>query len=343
MITEMIFLSVFWLNAFPHRLGVSTLLSPRTIVTGLVIDYAKHCRVEFGQYVQTHEKHDKSMARRTIGALALHPTGNQQGGYYFYSLMTGQRLHRTHWTELPMPAEVKDRVHALARRAKAQRGLRFTDSDDNDLDALYLDDDDNSDYTTNADDNSFDGNNNSDSTPDDTSSSSIPDLPGAPPLELAGVNNIPVENTGVDEAHNSPDENAGVDEDHIETTGMDENRTDLEEYVQELESILDNKIANILEPTNDDGAKADTIRAGATREQATADVPQPGSDNDSDDDDDDDDDAPLPRLRKKRAPTYGHLKGRDSDGSLPTIARPQEFRTGTSCIRNPTKHHYDSI
>jgi hypothetical protein len=94
---------------------------------------------------------------------------------------------------------------------------------------------------------------------------------------------------------------------------------------------LDNEIADILKPTNDDGAKADTIRAGVTRAQATADVPQPGSDDDSDDDDDDDDDAPLLRLRKKRAPTCGHLKGRDSDGSLPTIARPQEFRT--------RKHH----
>jgi hypothetical protein len=284
------------------------------------------------------------MAPCTVGALTLRPTGNQQGGYYFYSLMTGQRLHRTHWTELPMPAKVKDRVQALARCAKAHRGLRFTGRDDNDLDALYPDDNDGSDYTLTADDNSFDVDGDLDSTPDDTSSAStapnedpyIPDLPAAPPLELAGVNNIPVENTGVDEAHNNPDENnpdknAGVDEDHIETTGMDENRTDLEEYVQELESVLDNKISDILEPTNDDGAEADTIRAGATREQATADVPQPGSDGDSDDDSDDDDDALLPKLRKKRAPTYGHLKGRDGNGSLPTIARPQEFRTG--------KHH----
>jgi hypothetical protein len=158
--------------------------------------------------------------------------------------MTGQRLHRTHWTELPMPAEVKDRVHALARPAKAHRGLRFTDSDNNDLDALYPDDNNDSDYTLTAAADSFDGNGDSDSTPDNTSLAStapdedpyIPDLPAAPPLELAGVNNIPVENTGVDEAHNNPDknnpdENAGVDEDHIETTGMDENRTDVEEYV----------------------------------------------------------------------------------------------------------------
>ena len=86
------------------------------------------------------------MAPRTIGAIALRPTGNQQGGYYFYSLMSGKRLHRTHWTELPMPSEVKDRVHALARRARAFRGLLFTDSDGNNLDNLDDNSDDDSTY-----------------------------------------------------------------------------------------------------------------------------------------------------------------------------------------------------
>jgi hypothetical protein len=148
MIIEMVFLSVFWVNAFPHKLGISQQLSPRTIVTGLHIDYLKHCRIQFGQYVQTHEKHNNTMTSRTIGALALRPTGNQQGGHYFYSLMSGQRLHRTHWTELPMPAEVKDRVHGLARRANANRGLLFTDSDNVNLDTLYpaADDDNDSNY-----------------------------------------------------------------------------------------------------------------------------------------------------------------------------------------------------
>jgi hypothetical protein len=126
MVIEMVFLTVFWLNAFPHQLGISQTLSPRTIVTGLGIDYTKHWRIEYGQYVQTHEKHDNTMTTRTIGALALRPTGN---GYYFYSLMSGQRLHRTHWTELPMSAEVRDRAHALARRVNAKVGLQFTDSD----------------------------------------------------------------------------------------------------------------------------------------------------------------------------------------------------------------------
>ncbi len=138
----------------PHGHCVSQNLRPRTIVTGHGVDYTTHCRIEYGQYVQTHEKHDNTMQARTVGALALRPTGNQQGGHYFYSLMSGQRLHRTHWTELPMPAEVKDRVHALARCANAKRGLTFTDSDGRNLDLLYpdADDDNDSDYDPDDDD-----------------------------------------------------------------------------------------------------------------------------------------------------------------------------------------------
>ena len=125
MIIEMVFRSIFWTNAFPHKLGISQTVSPRTIITGKTIDYNSHCKIEFGQYVQTHEKHDSSMEPRTIGAIALRPTGNKQGGYYFYSLLSGGKIHRTHWTDVPMPKDVKDRLHAMARRAKADQGLSF--------------------------------------------------------------------------------------------------------------------------------------------------------------------------------------------------------------------------
>ena len=58
------------------------------------IDYNKHCKYEFGEYVQTHEEHDNSMATRTIGALALRPNGNLQGGHLFLSLSTGRVIDR---------------------------------------------------------------------------------------------------------------------------------------------------------------------------------------------------------------------------------------------------------
>jgi hypothetical protein len=84
------------------------------------------------------------MESRTMGALALRPTDNAQGGYYLYSLATGMCLNRTHWTELPMPSSVEYRHKCLARCTNADRGLLFQDSDGGDLDLLYPDNDDES-------------------------------------------------------------------------------------------------------------------------------------------------------------------------------------------------------
>jgi hypothetical protein len=114
MLIELVKAMVFWLNAFPTNDGVSDTISPRTIMTGKRLNYSKHCQLGFGTYVQTHEEHDNSMQSRTISAIALQPTGNSQGGYYFMSLTTGKRLARTRWTVLPMPNEVIANVEARA-------------------------------------------------------------------------------------------------------------------------------------------------------------------------------------------------------------------------------------
>jgi hypothetical protein len=122
---EMVYASIFWLNMPPPVDGVSKTHSPRNIICGHQLNYMTHCKLEFGTYVQVHEQHDKSLAARTTGATALRPTGNTQGGYYFYSLTTGRRLSRNHWTNLPMPAEVIERVHQLADQGNAPHGLSF--------------------------------------------------------------------------------------------------------------------------------------------------------------------------------------------------------------------------
>ena len=129
MVTEMIYLSTFWLNSFLPSNGISTTLSPCAIVVGTQLDYTKHCQLEFGTYIQTHEDHDNSMATWTTGAIALQPTGNEQGSYYFFSLTSGQVLNCNCWTALPMPAEVIDQVHVLAHRTNS--GLTFSDSHGN--------------------------------------------------------------------------------------------------------------------------------------------------------------------------------------------------------------------
>ena len=94
--------AVFWLNAFPHRDGISD-QSPRYIMTGQTLNFQRHARLELGAYVQTHEEHDNLMGPRTSGAICLGPTGNQQGGHWFLSLTSGARIICHRWTSLPAP------------------------------------------------------------------------------------------------------------------------------------------------------------------------------------------------------------------------------------------------
>ena len=79
------------------------------------------------------------MAPRTIAALALRPTGNKQGGWFYLSLSTGRKMNRLHVTKLPMPDHVIERIHRMARRNKS--GIEFRDQHNN----VIPDDDYNSD------------------------------------------------------------------------------------------------------------------------------------------------------------------------------------------------------
>ena len=103
MIVEIVALVIFWMNSLRPSPSIGGNLSPRQIVTGLTIDYAKHLRLQFGKYAQVHKYHDNTMQERTTGAIGLWPTGNDQGAYFFRSLTTGQRLNRQSFTPLPLP------------------------------------------------------------------------------------------------------------------------------------------------------------------------------------------------------------------------------------------------
>ena len=98
MIIELVHAKTFFKNAVPALDGISEVLSPREIITQQRINYNRHCALVFGQYVQTHEEHDNTMQSRTIGAIAMRPTGARQGGYFFFNLRTGKIIRRNHWT-----------------------------------------------------------------------------------------------------------------------------------------------------------------------------------------------------------------------------------------------------
>ena len=132
--------------------GVSSRYSPRYIITGKHIDFTKHCQVQTGEYAHVHESHDNSMGARTVGAIALHSTLNDEGSVSYFSLQTGRTITRTRKTPLPMPTHVIERIEKMSRRKLP--GLTFGDRNDNPLpeDDMPDDSDDDPDYTTDDDD-----------------------------------------------------------------------------------------------------------------------------------------------------------------------------------------------
>ena len=111
-------------------------MSPRAILTGLEVDFNNHCKLKFGEYVHTHKEHDNTMASRTCPEIALRPTGNTQGGYYFMSLRTGARINRNRWIALPLPSTVKLAIEQLVKNNPKVLDIR-----DRNRRALALDDD----------------------------------------------------------------------------------------------------------------------------------------------------------------------------------------------------------
>jgi len=218
---------------FPPNNGASDVLSPRAIITGTRPDYKRHCRIEPGSYVQTHEEHDNSMQSRTLGAIALRPAGNAQGSYYFLNLRAGHRIMRMRWTELNMPDEVINRVHILARRSKAHPGLTFAFRDGTEV-IDKIDDEDSvtdPDYDPLADPEAHDDVSLSDDEDDDADGGDN-DKPIDPveiagvadPAKIAGVNDnnqLNQDDLQQENPHNEPDHDPIADRNEEPIEGLD--------------------------------------------------------------------------------------------------------------------------
>ena len=106
--------TIIQLNAFPPSDGISTTMSPRTIVTGMPnIDYNK-LRIRIGLYAQVHINASitNTPKARNVGAIALYQA-DENGSWYFMSLETGKRLHSNNWIEVPISDDVIRRVNEL--------------------------------------------------------------------------------------------------------------------------------------------------------------------------------------------------------------------------------------
>jgi hypothetical protein len=129
MIHHMVADALRCLNQFPHKNGISDTLSPDSIVTGAGHPVFHNMQLEFGTYVQVFEDNDptNTLRARSMGAIALSPTGNAQGDYNFMSLATGHTISRHSYTALPMTDTAIARVEAIASHEQQpllqERGL----------------------------------------------------------------------------------------------------------------------------------------------------------------------------------------------------------------------------
>jgi hypothetical protein len=91
-------------------------MSPASLVTGVPPPDFNKLRIQFGSYAQVFEANNPTNTpkARSVGAIALTPTGNANGNYYFLSLASGTCLSRHQWDVLPMNDTVIARVEAMA-------------------------------------------------------------------------------------------------------------------------------------------------------------------------------------------------------------------------------------
>ena len=195
--------AVFWLNTLPARDGVSSVHSPRYLLTGRELEYPLHMRLEFGEYVQTHEQHGNRMTDWTLGAICLGPNGNAQGGHYFMCLSTGARITRDQWTDLPMPREVIRQVSDMGRQQGMPTTLTFADRHGRELEDRLVEIPDN-DTTQEAYDPHYD---------DESSHTGDDDLSYDTSIDRVGDIDDDEGNDGDDDGHNNSDDDDDSDDD----------------------------------------------------------------------------------------------------------------------------------
>lgn len=105
------------INQLPSDNGLSKDISPNTLVMGdPPPSYHDICKLRFGDYVHTaYGATTSNNTARTVGAIALYPSGNTTGGWYMMSLLTGQILHRYNWKKIDVTADVLSQVTKLAK------------------------------------------------------------------------------------------------------------------------------------------------------------------------------------------------------------------------------------
>lgn len=131
--------AVYAANLIPSEGGLPG-ISPREAIYGKKIDFEKALPCGFGDYCHVKYKTDQpdnTMRPRTFGAIALLPTGNDEGAVKFLNLATGHVVTASQFVVLPTPDEI---IHFMNYVADKYPYDEKTESDDAALDDGALED-----------------------------------------------------------------------------------------------------------------------------------------------------------------------------------------------------------
>ena len=83
MIKKLVLSATKMLNLLPAKGGISSYLSPYTLVTRRVVDYDRELATSFGAYVQANQDNTPTNTNlpQTLDCLFLNPTSRKQIGF----------------------------------------------------------------------------------------------------------------------------------------------------------------------------------------------------------------------------------------------------------------------
>jgi hypothetical protein len=123
----------------PQRRTGGNFAPPRVLFTGRKPNYKKEFSITFGDYVECYKpgvKSNNALADRSEPCLALYPTGNASGSWYFFNIKTRRRVRRTNWKKMVTTPLVIDAVNNLS--AEEMNGLVVPDGCDDEDPSVQL-------------------------------------------------------------------------------------------------------------------------------------------------------------------------------------------------------------
>ncbi len=107
-VIHLVYFAILWFNSLPAAAGVLEQYFPHEILLSRYLDFAKHCIVPFGSYMEAYDNPTitNTMQLCTFLGIFLGPTSNHQGTHKVFDTNTGAVKKPCTVTPLPMPNRV---------------------------------------------------------------------------------------------------------------------------------------------------------------------------------------------------------------------------------------------